>query len=459
MPKRVLVVDDEAASRKGLQVLLEKQGYRVESAATGAEALEKARGFRPTVVIADLVMPGMDGLELQRSLQEETPFATTIFLTGKGSIETAVQAMKAGAFDYLTKPVDVERLTFLLEKALDQARMGREVALLRRQVGTADRPALIGRSQAVKTVLRQIDQAAPSSTPVLILGESGTGKEVVARTLHALSPRARAPFVGVNCAAIAESLLESEVFGHEKGAFTGAVERRIGCFEMADGGTLLLDEVAEMHPAVQAKFLRVLEERTFRRIGGKVEIQVDVRVIAATNRDPEAAVREGKLRADLFYRLNVFPITLPPLRERREDIPLLVEAFLQEPAAAEEAPPRVISPAALELLQGYAWPGNVRELRNVIERAILLADGGKTIEPSHLPEKLRGLQTAPDTAPTLVIPLGTTVEEAEKALILKTLELAGNNKTRSAGILGISVKTLHNKLVRYQNSGVAREGD
>jgi DNA-binding NtrC family response regulator len=456
MPKRVLVVDDETTSRRGLQALLEKQGYRVEAAATGAEALEKARSFRPSVVIADLVMPGMDGLELLRSLREETPFAVTILLTGRGSIESAVQAMKAGAFDYLTKPVDLERLTFLLEKALDRSRIGREVALLRRQVGTADRPALIGQSAAIQKVLQQIEQAAPSTAPVLILGESGTGKELVARSLHALSPRAGAPFVGVNAAAIAESLLESEVFGHEKGAFTGAVERRIGCFEMADGGTLLLDEVAEMHPAVQAKFLRVLEERTFRRIGGKTEIQVDVRVVAATNRDPEAAVQEGKLRADLFYRLNVFPIALPPLRERLEDIPLLVEAFLQDSAATEGRIVKSVSPAAIELLQRYAWPGNVRELRNVIERARLLADG-ETIEASHLPETLRGSQTDSGPVPTLSIPLGTTVEEAEKALILKSLELAGNNKTRAAGILGISVKTLYNKLTRYQVPAAIRD--
>jgi DNA-binding NtrC family response regulator len=458
MPKRVLVVDDEAASRRGLQALLEKQGYRVEVAATGAEALEKARSFRPAVVIADLVMPGMDGLELLRSLQEETPFAMTILLTGKGSIETAVQAMKAGAYDYLTKPVDLGRLSFLLERALDRARIGREVALLRRQIGTVDRPVLLGRSAAIKAVLQQIEQAAPSTAPVLILGESGTGKELVARTLHALSPRARAPFVGVNCAAIAESLLESEVFGHEKGAFTGAVERRIGCFEMADGGTLLLDEVAEMHPAVQAKFLRVLEEQTFRRIGGKTEIQVDVRVVAATNQGPEAAVREGKLRADLFYRLNVFPITLPPLRERPEDVPLLAESFLTDSVATVGRTVRAISPEALDLLQRYAWPGNVRELRNVIARATLLADG-ETIELSHLPETIRGPQTASGSVPTLTIPLGVTVEEAEKALILKSLELAGNNKTKAAGILGISVKTLHNKLVRYQSSPAAKDGD
>lgn len=460
MPKRVLVVDDEAASRTGLQALLVRQGYRVEAAATGAEALEKARSFRPAVVIADLVMPGMDGLELLRSLQEEAPFAVTILLTGQGSIETAVQAMKNGAYDYLTKPVDLGHLTLLLEKAVDRARIGREVAILRRQTGTGDRPALLGRSAAIQAVLQQVEQAAPSAAPVLVLGESGTGKELVARTLHALSPRARAPFVGVNCAAIPESLLESEIFGHEKGAFTGALERRVGCFEMADGGTLLLDEVAEMHTAVQAKFLRVLEEGTIRRIGGKTEIQVDVRVVAATNQDPETAVRDGKLRADLFYRLNVFPISLPPLRDHPEDISLLAEAFLADSAARNGRAAMTIASEALQLMERYAWPGNVRELRNVIERAVLLA-GGEIIEPSHLPEVLRETRQVSDTAPTLTLSLGITVEEAEKALILRSLELTGHNKTRAAALLGISVKTLHNKLVRYQGATAARreEGD
>ncbi len=451
MPKRILVVDDDASSRTGLQALLERQGYRVETAATGADALERVRSFRPSVVLADLVMPGMDGLELLQNLQEEAPFTVAILLTGQGTIETAVKAMKAGAYDYLTKPVDLGHLIPLLEKAVDRGRIGREVALLRRQSGTGDRPVLLGRSAAMQAVLQQIKQAAPGTAPVFILGESGTGKELVARTLHALSPRARAAFVGVNCAAIPESLLESEIFGHEKGAFTGALERRIGCFEMADGGTLLLDEVAEMATSVQAKFLRVLEEGTFRRIGGKTEIEVDVRVIAATNQDPETAVRDGKLRADLFYRLNVFPISLPPLRNRREDIALLAEACLADSAARNGRGTMTITPEALQLLQRHTWPGNVRELRNVIERAVLLTSG-QTIEPSHLPAALG--ETAPDsnTASMLTLPMGITVDEAEKALILKSLELAGHNKTRAAAILGISVKTLHNKLVSYQSS-------
>jgi DNA-binding NtrC family response regulator len=458
MPKRVLVVDDDAASRTGLQALLEGHGYKVESAASGNEALEKTRSFRPAVVIADLVMPGMDGLELIRSLQEEAPFAVTILLTGQGTIETAVQAMKAGAYDYLTKPVDFARLILLLDKAVDRARIGREVALLRRQAGAGDHPVLLGRSAAIQAVRQQIDQAAASVAPVLVLGESGTGKELVARALHALSPRARASFVGVNCAAIAESLLESEIFGHEKGAFTGAIERRIGCFELADGGTLLLDEVAEIHPAVQAKFLRVLEEGTFRRVGGKAEIHVDVRLVAATNQDPDTAVRNGKLRADLFYRLNVFPIKLPSLRERPDDIPVLAEAFLQDAAARNGRAATTITPEALQRLQGYAWPGNVRELRNVVERAVLLADGN-TIEPSHLPEGLSATDTTSEAVPALTLPFGITLDEAEKALILQSLQLTGNNKTRAAAILGINVKTLHNKLTRYLTSGTSDAKD
>jgi DNA-binding NtrC family response regulator len=448
MAERILVVDDEVPSRRGLQALLTREGYRVQEAANGAEALEKARAFRPAVVIADLVMPTMDGLELLKALQDDLPFAAVILLTGRGSVETAVQAMKAGAYDYLTKPVDLTRLTLVLGKALERAGIAREVALLRRQLGAGEGPALLGRSSAMKDILRQVELAAASTAPVLILGESGTGKELVARTLHALSPRARAPFVGVNCAAIPETLLESEIFGHEKGAFTGAAERRLGCFEMADGGSLLLDEVAEMAPGVQAKFLRVLEEGAFRRIGGKAEIRVDVRVLAATNRDPAAAIRDGDLREDLFYRLNVFPITIPPLRDRPEDIPLLAEAFLQASAARNGRPVRAIAPEALRLLQQYPWPGNVRELRNAIERAVILCRR-EAVEPTHLPETLRR-PSAAGPAPALTVRIGTTVDEAEKALILQTLDFTRGNKTRAAETLGISLKTLHNKLSRYR---------
>jgi DNA-binding NtrC family response regulator len=449
MADRILVVDDEAASRKGLRALLTREGYRVEEAADGLEALETARAFRPAVVIADLVMPRMGGLELLKALQDELPFTSIILLTGQGTIETAVQAMKDGAYDYLSKPVDVTRLTVVLGRALERAGIAREVALLRRQVEGGEGPALLGRSAAMKEVLRQVELAAASTAPVLVLGESGTGKELVARSLHALSPRANGPFVGVNCAAIPETLLESEIFGHEKGAFTGAADRRLGCFEMADGGTLLLDEVAEMHGAVQAKFLRVLEEGSFRRIGGRAEIRVDVRVVAATNKDPAAAIREGVLREDLFYRLNVFPIALPSLRERAEDIPLLAEAFLQASAAKNGKAVKAISPEALRLLQQSPWPGNIRELRNAIERAVILCRG-EAIEPAHLPETVRRPPEGARPAAAVTVPVGSTVDEAEKALILQTLEFTGQNKSRAAEILGISLKTLHNKLNRYR---------
>jgi DNA-binding NtrC family response regulator len=291
----------------------------------------------------------------------------------------------------LTKPLDLTRLTLVLEKAEERVRITREVALLRREVGTGNGPNLLGRSVAMRKVLEQAQLAAGTAAPVLVLGESGTGKELVARTVHALSPRARAPFVGVNCAAIPETLLESELFGHEKGAFTGAADRRIGCFEMADGGRCCWTRWRDA-PAVQAKFLRVLEEGTFRRLGGKTEIQVDVRVVAATNKDPDAAIRDGKLRQDLYYRLNVFPILLPPLRDRPEDIPLLAEAFLQDSAAKNARAVNSITPETLRLLQRYAWPGNVRELRNVIERAVILVAGRRRAGPS--PRALRGPQAA-----------------------------------------------------------------
>jgi DNA-binding NtrC family response regulator len=449
MSERILIVDDDEPSRKGLRALLSREGYRVEEAGDGESGLEKARNFRPAVVIADLVMPRMGGLELTRVIQEDLPFAAIILLTGQGTIETAVQAMKAGAYDYLTKPVDSRHLSLILNKALERSKIAREVALLRRQLGGADGPAVLGRSSGMKEVLRQVELAAGSTAAVLVLGESGTGKELVARTIHALSTRAKGPYVGVNCAAIPETLLESEIFGHEKGAFTGAGERRIGCFEMADGGTLLLDEVVEMHASVQAKFLRVLEEGVFRRIGGRTEIRVDVRIVAATNKDPLTAIRNGQLREDLYYRLNVFPITIPPLRDRAEDIPVLASAFLLDAAAKNNRTTQRISPDAMKVLQQYGWPGNVRELRNVIERAVILSRG-EAIEVPHLPEGLRRPQAAPHAANAVTVPIGTTVDEAEKALIMQSLEFAGYNKTRAAEILGISLKTLHNKLNRYK---------
>ncbi len=448
MKHRVLIADDEEASRKGLKALLSSWGYEVEEAPDGQKALERATAFHPAVVISDLVMPGLDGLGLLRALQAEHAFATVIILTGHGTIETAVSAMKEGAYDYLTKPVDIPRLRLLVQKALERAEALREVTLLRRRLKEVwGLGKLVGKSAVMQEVYRLIDLAAPTPAPVLISGESGTGKELVARSLHELSPRSGGPFVAVNCAAIPETLLESEIFGHEKGAFTGALERRPGCFELAQGGTLLLDEIAEMSPGTQAKFLRILQEGTVRRLGGKVEIQADVRVLAATNKDPHQAVKNRTLREDLYYRLNVFSLPLPPLRERQEDIPLLIQAFIEEFNAKYEKRIKSVDAAALGTLSGHPWPGNVRELRNAIERAVITCEGD-LIGSAHLslggPGETRG-----EDAGSIAFPLGITVEEAEKQLILKTLASVSNNKTKAAEILGISLKTLHNKLRRY----------
>jgi DNA-binding NtrC family response regulator len=372
-----------------------------------------------------------------------------VLLTAQGSVDSAVEAMKDGAYDYLTKPVDTRRLRVLLQKIVERQDTVREVKTLRRQLrdtGTFGR--MIGSSPGMRKVYRVIEQAAPTAASVLISGDSGTGKELVAQTLHHLSPRAAGPFIAINCAAIPETLLESEIFGHEKGAFTGASERRPGCFELADHGTLFLDEIAEMTPTTQVKLLRVLQERSFRRLGGRVEQTVDVRVVAATNRDPADAVREGKLREDLFYRLNVFAIALPPLRDRKTDLPLLVQAFLVEFNARDGRAVTAASPESMRVLEAHDWPGNVRELRNVIERATILTEG-QFIEPKHLPAELVRKADQAST-PALSLEPGTTVEEAERRLIELTLEHTRDNRTRAAELLGISLKTLHNKLNRFK---------
>lgn len=448
MSHRILVADDEASSRKGLTSLLSGWGYEVQEAADGQEAVEKAASFHPLVVITDLVMPKLDGLELLKALRDDLPFATVIILTGHGTVETAVAAMKQGAYDYLTKPVDIPRLRILIEKALEKGEDVREVTLLRRRVQRVwGSGKLVGKSKAMQEVYRLIDLAAPTVAPVLIMGESGTGKELVARGLHDLSPRRKGPFVAVNCSAIPETLLESEIFGHEKGAFTGALERRAGCFELAHGGTLFLDEIAEMSAATQAKFLRILQDGTVRRLGGKVEMQVDVRVLAATNKDPLKAMKDGTFREDLYYRLNVFSLPLPPLRERREDIPLLVQAFLEEFNSTYEKRIKSVDDATLQILLANPWPGNVRELRNTIERAVIICEAD-LIAPKHLPPGL-AQPAGEGSTDSVTFPLGVTVEDAEKALILRTLASVNNNKAKAAGILKISVKTLHNKLHRY----------
>jgi len=464
MGLKILVVDDETVARRGLVSLLTGWGYDVDEAADGHEALEKAIKGLPSVVITDLVMPRLDGHALLKSLREEVPFAAVILLTGQGTIETAVAAMRDGAYDYLTKPVDVARLKLLIPKAASSSEAVREVAFLRRQLQQVKGMGqLVGTGPAMQALYRLIEMAAPTPAPVLITGESGTGKELVARTIHELSPRARAPFVAVNCAAIPETLLESEIFGHEKGAFTGALERRAGCFELAHQGTLFLDEIAEMNPATQAKFLRVLEGGAVRRLGGRAEIKMDVRVLAATNKDPQKALRDGSFREDLYYRLNVVSLALPPLREHREDIPLLVETFIAEFNAKYDKSIGGVDPAAETALEAAAWPGNVRELKNTLERAVIVC-AGQSIGLGDLSEmparggveaaagQSHGAQTsvAPGTAgDSLALAIGTSIEEAEKQLILRTLAAQDNNKTRAAQVLGISLKTLHNKLKAY----------
>jgi len=443
--ERVLIVEDDPSARSGLEQLVKSWGFIAESASDGEEALEKVTSFRPAIVITDLVMPRMDGLALLRALPQTGADVTTLLLTAQGTVETAVEAMKEGAYDYLTKPVDIQRLKILLDKIVERLETMREVKALRRQLrehGTFG--SIIGNSAEMRKIYQIVEQAAPTGASVLITGESGTGKELVAQTVHQLSPRATFPFIAINCAAIPETLLESEIFGHEKGAFTGAADRRQGCFELADRGTLFLDEIGEMTPATQVKLLRVLQERRFRRLGGRTEQSVDVRVIAATNIDPVEAVKAGKLREDLFYRLNVFAFRLPTLRERKDDLPLLVQAFINEFNGRNQKNIAGVDQQAMRMLEHYGWPGNVRELRNVIERATILAPG-PFIEAKHLPPVLAE-EPPPEQQPQLALAPGTTVEEAERRLIMMTLAHTRDNKTRAAEILGISLKTLHNKL-------------
>ena len=449
--ERVLIVEDDRATLAGLTELVLTWGFEAEGAADGQQALDRYATFRPSVIVTDLVMPRMDGLGLLKALHDELSEVSVILLTAQGTVETAVEAMKLGAYDYLTKPVDTQRLRILLDKAIERQRTLREVQALRRQLrekGSFGR--LVGQSAAMRQVYRTIELAAPTTASVLIWGESGTGKELVAQTIHQLSPRSAQPYVPINCAAIPETLLESEIFGHERGSFTGAIDRRLGCFELAHRGTLFLDEIAEMTPTTQVKLLRVLQERTFRRLGGRQEQSVDVHILAATNLNPQEAVEKGKLREDLFYRLNVFAIEIAPLRDRREDVELLAQAFVQEFSERNGKNVKAIDIAAQRVLDQYPWPGNVRELRNVIERATIVAPG-EFICVEHLPSHLSAVH-APAVPGTALTP-GMTVDEAETKLIKLTLEHTRNNKTRAAEILGISLKTLHNKLNRLKALG------
>ncbi len=392
----------------------------------------------------------MDGIELLRKLREELISIPAIVITGDESEEREVEAIQAGAFWFVKKPLKPPVLRALLDRALSRARDRREIAAQRRQLRHSGwLGELVGKSKSMQEVMSLVEMVASSSASVLITGETGTGKEILARTIHQLSPRAQRPLVHINCSAIPETLMESEIFGHEKGAFTGAAERRIGCFELADGGTLLLDEIGEMPASTQTKLLRVLEDHKLRRLGSKTEITTDVRVLAATNKDPEQAVAQGQLRQDLYFRLNVFHIHLPPLREHKDDLPLLIEHLLGDLNAKHHRQVRGINAEVSELLENHAWPGNVRELRNVLECAIIVCDR-ELISRAHLPTDFGRLHTAgaPELS-SLRFPPGTTVYALERELIRQTLA-ATKNKTRTAELLGISLKTLHNKLKEYE---------
>jgi len=463
LQEKVLIVEDEENERSGLAELISAWGYRTDTARDGLEGLEKAAAWSPGIVITDLKMPRMNGMDLLQRLAEQTQAIAVILLTAQGSIDLAVDAMKMGAYDFIEKPVDPSRLKQILQNASRHRGTSLELEVTRRKLrDTGVFGSLIGSSKVMQEIFRLIEMVAPSTVSVLITGESGTGKEMVARTIHEISLRKSKPFVAINCSAIPETLIESEIFGHEKGAFTGALERRSGCFELAEEGTLLLDEIGEMPIATQAKLLRVLEDHKLRRLGSKTETPVDVRVLAATNKVPEEAVSKGELRGDLYYRLNVFNIHLPPLREHKEDVRQLSEALLADMNTKHGRKVSAISEAVSHMFNDYNWPGNVRELRNTLERAVIVCEGA-LVEPRHLPPNFGSarLKFGPEAIAendAIRVPVGTTVGEAEKALILKTLAAANNNKTRAAEILGISLKTLHNKLKEYGHaSSLARE--
>ncbi len=449
--QRILIVEDEENARKGYEALLRKWNCEVLGVGSGEDALAKFPEFSPHVVLADVELPGMNGLDLLRHLGDEINRTPVIIITGRGSDERIVQAIEAGAYYYIEKPLKPPVLRALLDRALGRVRDQQAVAALTRQLRDAGRlGTLVGSSREMLEVMRQVEMAAPSTASVLVTGETGSGKEMVARSIHMLSPRADRPFVAINCSAIPESLMESEIFGHERGAFTGAAERRIGCFELADGGTLLLDEIGEMPAQTQAKLLRVLEDHKVRRLGSKVETPVDVRVVAATNKNPEQAVADGHLRQDLYFRLNVFHIHLPPLRDHKDDLALLIEHLLAEISEKHGKKISGVGADVMDLFKSYPWPGNVRELRNVLERSAIASDRG-TITRQHLPSEFaRTPATAAAGLGGIRFPVGTTVDAVERELIMQTLGATSQNKTRAAELLGISLKTLHNKLKEYE---------
>jgi DNA-binding NtrC family response regulator len=441
----ILVVDDERAMRDSLAAWLREDGYRVDTAADGAQALARVREADYAVCFVDLKMPGgMDGIETMREIRRLRPDAAVVIVTAFAAVDTAVTAMKEGAHDYLVKPFNVEEVSLLTKRLVEMREIRRDNRWLRRKLSERYQLGdILSKSPRMQAIFDLVRRVADLKSTVLILGESGTGKELIAGALHDLGGRRDRPYVHVACTALAETLLESELFGHEKGSFTGAHTRKIGKFEQAEGGTILLDEIGDITPKLQLDLLRVLEEKSFFRVGGAEEIRVDVRIIAATNRDLEQAVREGAFREDLYYRLNVVNIHLPPLRERREDIPLLVRHFLRRFAAEFDAPPREVSDAALEVLVGWEWPGNVRELENAVERAIVTCPG-EVLGPECFKFLPRIIPEAEWNVPT-----DLSLEEMEKRVIPAVLRRTGGNVKRAAEVLGIDRSTLYDKMRRY----------
>ncbi|MBX3193313.1 MAG: sigma-54-dependent Fis family transcriptional regulator [Labilithrix sp.] len=453
---RILIVDDEANARAALSEILRDEGYATETAADGFKALGKLEEFAPDVVLTDLKMPGLDGIAFMEKAKSASPQTVFVVMTAFGTISSAVSAMKKGAENYLTKPLDYEALSAVVDRAMEKAKLLQETLALRDRL--RERNAfghIVTEDPKMRAVLDLVAQVGPSKASVLITGESGTGKELIAEAICAASPRAQAPFVRLHCAALAESLLESELFGHEKGAFTGAVARREGRFKQADGGTLFLDEIGEIPMGTQVKLLRFLQEKSFERVGGNETLKVDVRLIAATNRDLKAEIKKGAFREDLYYRLNVIAIELPPLRERRQDIGPLASFFLARYAKENGRAIDGLTEQAMKVLASYDWPGNVRELENVIERAVVLCDVGH-IDVRHLPPSLVPADQRGGAPP---IP-GTTIQDLERYAILKTLEACGGSTSKAASILGVSPRKIQYKLHEYSVSpGAARASD
>jgi DNA-binding NtrC family response regulator len=445
--KRILVAEDDLATSQAWSELIATWGFRVEIAEDGKRALELVQSYEPHILVLDLRLPLKDGIQVLSELREKGLQLPTVMISGEGEIPDAVQAIKLGAYDYLRKPVDPSHLRLLLNNLSTHLTVSEENQRLRRRLINAGQLGpMIGQSLAMRRVMSLIEQVAPSSASVIIIGESGTGKELVARTIHELSPRHNGPYVAINCAAMPETLMESELFGHERGAFTGADRRREGCFELANGGTLLLDEIGEMKPELQAKLLRVLEESKLRRLGGSTEVAVDVRVLAATNRNLDSSIKESRFREDLYYRLNVFAIELPALCERAEDIPSLVDHFLGELKQPEGKNITGVEAECLETIKSYRWPGNVRQLRNVIERALIVCRG-PLITVADLPPDMK---RTTGSSSSFELRLGMSLDEVERELIIRTIDFTGGNKSRAAEVLGISLKTLYNRLERYQ---------